>query len=60
MAEKSAYELKREQHKQYEQRVNDVLAGKIAKVPFLDSRFPSAKSKVMHEKISFEPANDGA
>lgn len=54
MTEKSAYELKRELHAEYERRVNDVLSGRAPYILFAGSRFPSAKSKVRHEKISFE------
>lgn len=53
MIEKSAYELKRELHAEYERRVNDVLSGRAPYIPFAGSRFASAKSKVRHEKISF-------
>lgn len=49
----SARELKKQQHENYELRVNKVLSGELPYKPFEGSRFPSPKCALKHPKITF-------
>lgn len=49
----SARELKKQQHENYDQRVNKILSGETPYKAFEGSRFPSPKCALKHPKITF-------